>query len=234
MTVNGTKEPVDYTRGVRYEFMRGRQAVAAIRAFPVGYLPVGCLERHGDHLPMGLDTFKAAGVCRLVAQAVGGVVFPPHHYAGIHRMTATQLDRHTGEWGNIYTDATATAHLIDIAIQLRLAGVRVLVLYSGHYPGCQVDMLEEVAAHFASDPDLQVIPFAECMILAGDHAGCSETSFMLYLDKTLVDMTALHEHNYQDHGWQGERDPAAASVALGEEGVHLVIAHLQEKIQASL
>jgi creatinine amidohydrolase/Fe(II)-dependent formamide hydrolase-like protein len=70
------------------------------------------------------------------------------------------------------------------------------------------------------------------MILDGDHAGRSETSFVLYLDKHLVDMTALHEHNYLDHGWQGDRDPSGASVARGEQSVQRVITHLQQKIKA--
>lgn len=72
MIVNGEEIPVihkiDYTKQVRYEYMKAREAIAAIRSCPVGYLPIGCLERHGDHLPMGLDVIKAYGVCCLVAQ----------------------------------------------------------------------------------------------------------------------------------------------------------------------
>lgn len=225
---------IDYTKQVRYEYMKGRKAVAAIRSCPVGYLPIGCLERHGDHLPMGLDVIKAHGVCCLVAQVAGGVVFPPHHYGGIHLMTEEQLDRATGEWGNIYTDRTATDHLIDVIDQFARAGVRVLVLYSGHYPECQVDMIQAIADHFAQSSTLRVIPFAERMILDGDHAGASETSFMLYLDKSQVNMTAFQDVNYQDHGWGGSKDPKNASVAQGEESVHRVISHLKAEIEKAL
>ena len=225
---------IDYTAQVRYEFMRGREAVAAIKACPVGYLPIGCLERHGDHLPMGLDVIKACGVCCLVAQTVGGVVFPPHYYGGIHRMTEEQLARSTGEWGNIYTDRTAAGHLIDILDQFARAGIRVLVLYTGHYPACQVDMVREIADHFARGSTLRVIPFAENMIMDGDHAGASETSLMLYLDKSLVNMTAIRDVNYQDHGWGGPKDPMNASVARGEESVQQVIAHLEAEIEKAL
>ena len=53
MIVNGEEVPViheiDYTKEIRYEYMKGRDAIAAIRSCPVGYLPIGCLERHGDH-----------------------------------------------------------------------------------------------------------------------------------------------------------------------------------------
>ena len=69
---------INFTKRVRYELMLGREATERIQEYPVGYLPIGCLERHGDHLPMGLDVIKAHRICCVVAQAIGGVVFPPH------------------------------------------------------------------------------------------------------------------------------------------------------------
>ena len=51
----GMRHEANYRRNVRYELMLGREATEAIARCPVGYLPIGCLERHGDHLPMGLD-----------------------------------------------------------------------------------------------------------------------------------------------------------------------------------
>ena len=176
---------INYTATVRYELMSGREAIKVIRNCPVGYLPIGCLERHGDHLPMGLDAIKAYKVCCIVAKAIGGVVFPPHHYAGIHQMSKEQIEKYTGEWGNIYTDASAKNSLVDIINQMAIAGINVLVLYSGHYPGCQIEMIQEIAKDFAGHPTICVIPFSESMIMKGDHAGTSETSLMLYLKKEL-------------------------------------------------
>ena len=68
-------------------------------------------------------------------------------------------------------------------------------------------MIESVAKQFEEHKTLRVIQFAERMILDGDHAGVSETSFMLYLDKTKVNMTAIGEANYQDHGWNETKAP---------------------------
>ena len=219
---------------VEYQLMLGREVTEAIRSFPAGYLPVGCLERHGDHLPMGLDVIKAHLVCCAVAKAVGGVVFPPHYYAGIHKMSDAQIAKYTGEWGNIYTDRTAKDNLEDIIHQIAITGVKVLVLYSGHYPGCQIDMIKEVGANAANQASITVIPFSEIMIMKGDHAGISETSFMLYLNKDLVDMTRITEVNYQDHGWQKENAPEKASVRKGAMDVAAVIAHLKDKIEDAM
>jgi creatinine amidohydrolase len=225
----------DYRRNVRYELMLGREATAAIARFPVGYLPVGCMERHGDHLPMGLDVIKAHGICCLLAQAIGGVVFPPHFYSGIHRMTPEQIRFATGDWGCIFTDATAEDHLVDIIGQLEIAGIRVLVLYTGHYPTVQSDMVERIAARFNRDGDIRVVPFWEGRLIPpGDHAGISETSFMLYLDRSLVNMSAIGEVNFRDHGWTQENSPRLASAAKGEAEVAAITEHLRGKIQALL
>ena len=213
--------------------MRGRQAVEAIRAYPVGYLPIGCLERHGDHLPMGLDVIKAHGICCIAAQAIGGVVFPPHYYSGIHGFTSQELEKYTGEWGNVYTDTSAKAHLVDVLRQLAILGIKALVLYSGHYPQQQVDMILEIAGEFEQS-GIRVIPFWEMEIMGGDHAGISETSFMLYLNRELADMTAIGEANYADHGWTAEIAPELASAAKGENDVETVVVHLRGKIERAL
>jgi creatinine amidohydrolase/Fe(II)-dependent formamide hydrolase-like protein len=218
---------IDYTRQVQYELMHGKEATKG----PVGYLPIGCLERHGDHLPMGLDAMKAHGVCCLAAKAIGGVVFPAHHFAGIHLMNEEQIARSTGQWGNVYTDRSAEGHLVDIINQFGIAGIQVLVLYSGHYPVCQVEMIESIAKHFECHKTVTVIPFAERMIMDGDHAGSSETSFMLYLDKQHVDMTAIGEENYKDHGWKGPKSPELASVTQGEESIGKVVDYLRGAVE---
>ena len=225
---------VNYRQTVEYELMLGREANEAVREHPVGYLPIGCLERHGDHLPMGLDVIKAHKICCVAAQAIGGVVFPPHYYAGIHHLTREQIDRITGEWGNIYTDDTAKANLVDIINQIAILGVRVLVLYSGHYPQCQIEMIQEIAEDFREHPDIVVIPFSEPLIMQGDHAGISETSLMLYLERKLVDMTRISAINYQDHGWSDANSPEKATCAKGEDDVERIITHLQGMIEEAL
>lgn len=225
---------VDFRKPVQYELMLGRQATDALREMPVGYLPIGCLERHGDHLPMGLDVIKAHRICCILAQAIGGVVFPPHYYAGVHFLSPEHMQRTTGEWGNLYTDNTARDHLVDILNQMATMGVRVLVLYTGHYPHCQIEMVQDIAEHFREHPTLTVVPFSECLILQGDHAGISETSLMLYLGHDMVDMTQITDVNYCDHGWNETNTPEKASSAKGEEDMRQILEHVERLIQSAL
>ncbi len=224
---------INYTKKVRYELMLGREATQRIKEFPVGYLPVGCLERHGDHLPMGLDVIKAHGICCLVAQAIGGIVFPPHFYSGIHKLDANMVQKFTSQWGNLYTDKTAKDHLKDIIDQIANIGIKVLILYSGHYPMVQRDMIKEIAEEYNNKGNISIIPVTDIDCLGeGDHAGICETSFMLYLDKSLVDMTRIGQLNYHDHGWNDSNTPELASAGKGESDLQKIIQYLDSKINS--
>jgi creatinine amidohydrolase len=59
-----------------YELMRPDQVVAARDRLQAAYVPIGPLEWHGPHLPLGLDGLHAHEVALRAAEAVGGVVLP--------------------------------------------------------------------------------------------------------------------------------------------------------------
>ena len=61
---------------VQYEEMLPHEVVSARTACPVAYLPVGTLEWHGVHNPVGLDTLKARALCVRAAEEFGGVAMP--------------------------------------------------------------------------------------------------------------------------------------------------------------
>ena len=149
-------------------------------------------------------------------------------------MTREQIDRSTGEWGNIYTDDTARANLVDIINQMAILGIKVLVLYSGHYPQCQIEMIQDIAEDFRDHPDITVIPFSEPLIMQGDHAGINETSLMLYLGRDLVDMTRISDINYRDHGWSDANSPEKATCAKGEDDTRQIVTHLEGMIKEAL
>lgn len=235
-------------REVRYEYLKGREATRRLQAKPVGYLPIGALERHGDHLPMGLDVLKAHAVCCECARKIGGVVFPPHFYSGIHLdrdrkdLSKTSLARQRGrirqfvrEWGNLYTDDSAEEHLADVLRNLRTIGVRVLVLYTGHYPGSQLRMVKRLAGRLNRSGSMKVIPFSEPWLFKeGDHAGKWETSIYMAVCPEHVAMSRIGPRNFRDHGWNEQRDPRLASPAFGKKAVHRIVAHLRTEIEARM
>src|SRR5260370_37992881 len=65
---------------VEAEFMLPHELSAAGAPCPVAYLPLGSLEFHAAHLPIGLDALSAHGICVRAASRAGGIVLPPLHY----------------------------------------------------------------------------------------------------------------------------------------------------------
>ena len=235
-------------REVRFEYLKGREAIRRLRRKPVAYLPIGSLERHGDHLPMGLDVLKAHAVCCECARKIGGAVLPAHFYAAVHlerrpRRTRLFLDRKrrieraVREWANVYTNDTAEGHLADVMRNLRMMGVRVLVLYTGHYPDSQKRMVRRLAARFnrPKQGTMKVIPFCEPFLFgAGDHAGLWETSIYMALCPEHVDMASIGPCNYRDHGWREENDPRKGSPEFGRNVVSRIVSHLRKEIDVLL
>jgi creatinine amidohydrolase len=62
---------------VRFELMRPSQVKSCRETADVAFLPLGALEWHGVHNPLGLDAVKAHYICCLAAEKLGGgAVFP--------------------------------------------------------------------------------------------------------------------------------------------------------------
>ena len=59
---------------VLYEELLPEECVQRIQEMPVAYLPLGTLEWHGPHMPLGADGIQSKELFVRVAEKVGGVV----------------------------------------------------------------------------------------------------------------------------------------------------------------
>ncbi len=50
------------------------------QASKVCIVPLGCLEKHSEHLPLGTDSLLAYKLACLAAEKETAMVFPPQHY----------------------------------------------------------------------------------------------------------------------------------------------------------
>ncbi|MGI6355860.1 MAG: creatininase family protein [Lentisphaeria bacterium] len=65
---------------MRYELMRPKHIREAIeKRWPV-ILPLGVLEYHGEHLPVGMDTLAVVRCAELLEQEMDLVLLPPFYY----------------------------------------------------------------------------------------------------------------------------------------------------------
>ena len=69
---------------MRWNEMTAREIVEAKeKCGGVCILPMGCIERHGSHLPTGIDYMMAWHFSDLAAQLEPVMVFPPWYFGGL-------------------------------------------------------------------------------------------------------------------------------------------------------
>ena len=86
---------------VQAQFLRPEQILAIRRRTSLAFLPLGPLEWHGPHLPLGVDPLRAEMAAVELARVMGGVALPTL-YMGTERERAPAMLRHIGFKGDEY------------------------------------------------------------------------------------------------------------------------------------
>ena len=86
-------------------------------------LPIGCVEQHGYHLPLGTDIHNAVEISRRVSARTGCLVAPAVHYSFSGGMLPGTIN---------VSPATVTSLLGDIATSLHVQGFRTIGFLLGH------------------------------------------------------------------------------------------------------
>jgi creatinine amidohydrolase len=156
---------------------------------PVALWPVGAVEPHGPHAPLGTDTLISVGMCERAAARLGdAVVLPPLPF-GVTRYGAA----FAGAIG--ISEATLHAVVLDVATAVREQGFRRLVIVNNHFEPEQVATLR-AAAEEAGALYLDLVRRRNAQRLTDEfrrgscHAGRYETSLVLADAPELVDTGA--------------------------------------------
>lgn len=223
---------------MRYEFTKPEEYRAIKATVPIAYLPWGAHEWHGLHNPLGLDTLKAHGLCMALCAETGGIVFPGV-YCGFQTMKTYGGFDATLEFSVETVKTLAREYLAQLADE----GFKVIVLLMGHYGAKHRDALLEVAAEFnASRKDAVCWAFPDYEMtlpdgIKGDHAGATETSYMMLFHPESVDLSRLDEEGELDvhvHGIGGEDPRIHASASLGLRGMQAMVKNGAPKIRELL
>jgi creatinine amidohydrolase len=153
---------------------------------PIALWPVGAVEPHGPHAPLGTDTLISVGMCeRAAARLENAVVLPPLPF-GVTRYGAA----FKGAIG--ISEATLRAVVLDVATALGRQGFRRLVIVNNHFEPEQVATLR-AAAEEAGALYLDLVRRRNAERLTDEfrrgscHAGRYETSLVLADAPELVD-----------------------------------------------
>ena len=223
---------------VKYEEMQPYEFLAALKQFPVAYVPVGSLEWHGRHLGLGTDSLKAAGILYRTAEKYGGVVVPPTYWG--HMNIYDKPCSHPG-----IPPEVVDALFIAIFQGLVVAGFKVVIGVTGHDVDEQLISLQKAAAAISGDG--KTVGFAmkegdlyDLEAEKMDHAGYWETSMMMYLHPELVDLEQIKGEDLttvEGHHRAGilGRDPRTdATSELGDHFVNRIADNIGKKAQELL
>ncbi len=184
---------------MNWQDLTSDQFPAAVEAAQgVCLVPLGCLERHAHHLPVGTDKFIAAEVCRRAAELEPAVVFPDYIF--------TQILEAAHYPGCIALSPDLILALLEnVCEEIARNGLGKVVLVNAH--GGNNNLLGFFAqAQLASRRDYVVYVIDHPPLLAEDkavagqwqtkvdgHAGEIETSQILAIRPDLVHMEAVPE-----------------------------------------
>lgn len=162
-----------------------------IKKTPIVVIPLGSLEEHGSHLPLGTDTIQIEEVIKIVEKKTNVFIAPSINY-GVCRSTA----EHIGTVG--ISPDTLRFLITDLLIGFKKQGFKVIFFISGHAGKLHSFSVIEACEKFIKDnPDVRVFYFTEFDLMGKDilnvietdydsHAGEIETSRMLYINNKLV------------------------------------------------
>jgi creatinine amidohydrolase len=156
---------------------------------PVALWPVGAVEPHGPHAPLGTDTLISVGMCERAAERLGNAVVLPPLPFGVTRYGAA----FAGAIG--IGEETLRAIVLDVAKAVADNGFRRLIIVNNHFEPEQVATLR-AAADEAGALYLDLVRSRNAQRLTDEfrrgscHAGRYETSLVLADAPELVDPTA--------------------------------------------
>ncbi len=227
---------------VRFEEMFPWEISRALAQAPIGYLPLGTLEWHGEHNAVGLDALKAHALCVAAASQSGGLVLPAFYWATDSR---EELDPEAGTYltggvehgeryhvpGNMFwlRPETYGNLLLDVYEAMRRRGFRVIVVVSGHWSHHTLPTVRAGGAHFSAlHPAVRWLLLTDQEVVPDlhyphEHAAGGETSLLMAIRPELVDLARTLETGRSLRPWyEGQPEHLRRRQETGHKyiGVH--------------
>jgi len=169
-------------------WVKVREALS--KGLKVAILPIGTVEAHGPHLPLGTDTIIPTALAERMAEEVDALIAPPVYYGVTKSLTAYP--------GSLRIRPGVFEELIyDILKGLKRTGFEAVIIMNGHGGGEQLRALRNAAFRAWEDFGLITL-IINWWILAknltervlgveGGHGGADETAMIYAVRPDLVE-----------------------------------------------
>jgi len=189
---------------VHYEELTSPQFSQAVeKSGGTCIVPLGIIEKHGAHLPLGTDLISCREVARQAAAKEYSIVFPAYYFGQIFEA------RH--QPGTLaYSERLIYDVLAETCAELARNGIKKIILYNGHGGNdafleyfCQTQLasrrdyavyLFTSTANIEEDPEVKKLLRSKLDM----HGGERETSVMLAVNPSLVHLDQAKAESGED------------------------------------
>lgn len=187
-----------------YEELTAAQFIQAVeKSAGTCLIPLGVMEKHGEHLPLGTDLIACRETARQAANQEYTIIFPPYYFSQIFEA------RH--QPGTLaYSQKLIFALLEETCNELARNGIKKIILFNGHGGNesflpyfCQSQLaarrdyavyLFTPSASPEQDPEIRKL-FKTVLDM---HGGERETSVMLAIAQQLVHLDLIKPASGED------------------------------------
>jgi len=229
-----------------------KEAAQAAKDGKVVIFPIGSVEEHGEHLPLGTDSIQPEYIAIEVAKKTGCIVAPPFRY-GICNATRNFPGTLTIKFDTLYR------FVHDVLSELVRSGFNRIIVLSGHAGNSHMVALRLAAQDVVTKSDEAEVKDKVRIIVLSDfdfaeeltpqyadkddgHAGTIETSRIMAINPELVKAkgeasiwrmprfeVVAHPELYFPSGVNG--DPTAASAEKGQKINEYIIQQVEELVK---
>lgn len=239
------------TEKVLYSELTPKEFRERIAQAPIAYLPLGTLEWHGEHLPLGADGLQSQGFFVELARKCGGIVLPTL-FLGTDRKEVVNGKDYYGM--DIYSFKNSSPRQLDgsaywiedslfrklieaILRLLKRAGFRIVVAH-GHGPSTST--FRSWSKELSEKIGMKLLTVwredeSDGLGIQTDHAAANETSLLMTLHPELVQMQNLSEDpDLWPVGVLGNDPRIHASAGLGRKAIEIQAERMTDMLRKAL
>jgi creatinine amidohydrolase len=235
---------------VRWEFLTPGDFKELVKKEKLCILPIGSLERHGEHLPFGTDGLTVHEIAVRAAEREACVVFPPYWFGQLHEAACFT--------GTINFNQRLLLEMLETLLdQIGRNGFKKILILSGHggntnflqyFAMSQCDRVVDYTLYVGSAQGERTRAFP--WESAGGHADEKETSMMMAIAPETVKMEyhryrepvePLHDTSslgvYTGYWWYAKYPehvagcPSLASKEKGERALEAAVSDVADMIK---
>lgn len=238
-------------KNVLYSELKPQEFQERLLKAPIAYLPLGTLEWHGRHMPLGADGLISQGFFINLAQNVGGIVLPmlflgpddveqraDKQYYGMDILSYRKKHPQQLEGSAYWVSKEFFKEILEaILTQLKRTGFKIVVAH-GHEPSTV--LFAKNIKKWKEKLDLNCFTCWKegeqpNIGLQTDHAAANETSLMMALRPELVNLENLPKDlKNKPLGLLGEDPRKYANSEAGKNIIEIQINNMTELLKDQL